>query len=311
MKNSIILKAYGYEAEILPERGANLIRLARPEKGMDVLRTPYDSDTFLNENPYLWGVPILFPPNRISDARFMFEGREYVFPMNEPEIHNFCHGEIHEKPFDVVMADATKAVLRYTASAEKPYMGFPHAFTLEVCYELRGDGLHQTVSVSNDSEQDMPVALGYHTTFRVPFVENGRAEEVRLMLSVGREIVRDMTNYLPTGELLDPCEWHDELTGTGLTPCHKTISRHYEMVQPARMTLKDVRNGACVIYEPDEHYRYWMVYNGGAQDYLCVEPQTWINNCPNAPFDRDKTGFSFLKPGECRAYHATLRLERP
>ena len=89
---NIHLSAFGYEAEICPERGANLISLTRPELHMSSLRTPSSLEDFTKSNPYLWGVPVLLPPNRISGAKFEFEGREYVFPMNEPTIGNFIHG---------------------------------------------------------------------------------------------------------------------------------------------------------------------------------------------------------------------------
>ena len=39
-----------------------------------------------------------------------------------------------------------------------------------------------------------------------------------------------------------------------------------------------------------------------------MEPQTGVNNCPNAPFDREKTGFQFLTPGESRTYETQLTL---
>ena len=59
---NIHLSAFGYEAEICPERGANLVSLTKPELKMRSLRTPDSLDDFTNFNPYLWGVPVLLPP---------------------------------------------------------------------------------------------------------------------------------------------------------------------------------------------------------------------------------------------------------
>ena len=64
----IRLSAYGYEAEILPERGANLLSLTRPELDMVSVRTPDSLDAFATQNPFFFGMPFLLPPNRISGA---------------------------------------------------------------------------------------------------------------------------------------------------------------------------------------------------------------------------------------------------
>ena len=66
----------GYEAYINLSRGANCISLRKND--FTILREPpqnYDLD-----NPYLYGMPILFPVNRIEGAEFEFEGRHYQFP---------------------------------------------------------------------------------------------------------------------------------------------------------------------------------------------------------------------------------------
>lgn len=310
MLNVVTLSAHGYEAAICPQRGANLIRLARPDLGLDALRTPAGLADFTEGNPYLWGTPILFPPNRISGARFTFEGRVYRWPLNEPATGCFLHGSIHETPFTVVEEAADRAVLRYRATAEAPYLTFPHAFTMTVTYTLDKGGLCQAVGIRNDSPLTMPVALGFHTTFRIPFTRGGRPEDVRLALSCGREIPRNMADYLPTGELVTDFAWREDYRRGAMAPCAHNISRHYEMAEPRRMALTDAATGARVVYEADESYRYWMVYNGGSRDFLCVEPQTWMNNCPNAPFPREETGFDCLAPGAEKTYRTWIRLER-
>ena len=73
---------------------------------------------------------------------------------------------------------------------------------------------------------------------------------------------------------------------------------------------RDTATGARVLYQLGEGYRYWMLFKGGRDDLLCVEPQSWLINCPNAPFPREQTGFDYLQPDEARDYTATFRLER-
>ena len=308
MLHTVHLSAHGYEADILPERGANLVSLTRPALGLSSVRTPQSSETFTTENPYLWGIPILLPPNRISGAQFTFEGRTYHFPMNEPAIGNFIHGVLHETPVPCIEQAEDHAVFLFRATDAKPYMTFPHAFTLRIAFALEADGLHQRITVTNDSPLDMPFALGFHTTFALPFVQDGRVEDVRLHLGVAEEIVRNMDTFLPTGEVIADSPLRQALLKGELQPCAHTISRHFAMDASREMYLTDAVRRVQLIYRAKPPYAYWMLYNGGSRDFLCVEPQTWVNNCPNAPFDREKAGFQFLAPCESRTYETQLTL---
>lgn len=306
--HTIHISAHGYEAEILPERGANLVSLTRPALGLSSVRTPASIETFVNENPYLWGAPLLFPPNRISEAQFVFEGRTYILPMNEPAIGNFIHGIMHELPMACVEQTTDHALFLFRATAEQPYMTFPHAFTLRMTFMLKEDGLHHCITVTNDSALNMPFALGFHTTFALPFVKYGRVEDVILQLGVGDEIVRNMDTFLPTGEIIADSPMRQSLLHGDLHPCEHTISRHFAMDSSHEMRLIDNARRVQLIYRAQPPYAYWMVYNGGSKDLICVEPQTWINNCPNSPFDREKTGFRFLAPNESCTCETRLTL---
>ncbi|WP_102410925.1 aldose 1-epimerase [Beduinella massiliensis] len=310
MKDTLLLTGFGYEAEICAQRGANLVALRKPELGMDVLRTPRTLDTFFQTNPYLWGIPILFPPNRISGACFEFERREYRFPMNEPEIGNFIHGVLHETALPCIRSSPTEAEFLFDADETHPYMTFPHAFQMRVLYRLTPDGIQQRISITNCSASNMPVALGFHTTFRLPFVSEGDVQDVRLCLGVEREYVRNMDTFLPTGEVLSEFPLRSALLEGTVVPANHTLSRHYDMDSSRRMILKDAAKQMQIVYQADESYRFWMVYNGGSKDFLCVEPQTWLNNCPNAPFDRKAMGFRFICPGQTLTYKTSISLQR-
>ena len=158
------LSAHGYTAQIAADYGMNCIKITH-ETGVDVLRTPDDADVL--QTQVLYGMPVLFFPNRISGGRFEFEGREYVLPINEPKLNNFCHGDLHRLAFDVTECDKTHIIGVYTASDENRYMTFPHTFEFKIEYEILPDGVHQNVSVKNTSDKNMPFALAFHTTFNL------------------------------------------------------------------------------------------------------------------------------------------------
>ena len=305
MENTIHLQAYGYQAEICSQRGANLIDLSKGT--MKSVRTPKQFDDFTAE-PFFWGCPILFPPNRISGASFRFENRRYAFPVDEPHLGTFLHGRLHEQPFVCAFHTETEAVFFYQATNTKPYLSFPHAFTLTVRYVLQADGMHQQVTLKNDSSQNMPYALGFHTTFAVPFTADGQKHDIRLGLDVGREIVRD-ENHLPTGEIIDDSPLRQALLNDQINPCEHSFSHHFEMSGRHEMRLTDIGTKCWIHYRASDEYHYWMLYKGEGTDYLCVEPQTWMINSPNAPFHREETGFTALRPLEERTMETVLSLE--
>ena len=70
-----------YEALLIPGFGANLVRLANVRLGVEILRTPAadEIETFKGR-PHVFGLPVLFPPNRIADGTFTFGGRTYHLP---------------------------------------------------------------------------------------------------------------------------------------------------------------------------------------------------------------------------------------
>lgn len=304
----IRLAGYGYEAGIRADRGANLISLVRPVWGAHSVRTPEDNRDYLAQ-PFFWGTPLLFPPNRISGARFVFEEREYAFPITSPKSNEFIHGTLHEMPFRLMARTEESALLRFEASEEAPYLTFPHAFRAEVSYSLSAEGLRQTLTVTNLSGQNMPVGIGYHTSFALPLTAEGDPEDVLLSLDATEEIVRG-ADYLPTGEVrMDTALLRSMNNGT-LRPSSSPLSIHLKMGNTRRMVLTDLRKGLRVVYGASESFGYWTLFNGGHRDFVCVEPQSWITNSPNAPFDRNRSGFAFLRPNESREYTTTLAIEK-
>ena len=94
--------AGGYEAIMVPSVGANVVKLKHLATGIEILRTPEadEMDNF-KERPQIYGLPLLFPPNRIADGTYTFEGRKYQYPITIPAQNNYHHGIIKGEPFDV------------------------------------------------------------------------------------------------------------------------------------------------------------------------------------------------------------------
>ena len=114
MDKIIEIRAGDYRAKINCSRGGNCISLRNVRLGAQILREPKDGTL---DNPYLYGMPVLFPVNRISGGRFTFEGRRYRFPINEQATGCHLHGLLHEMPF--VVAERGENFVKCVF--EKPY----------------------------------------------------------------------------------------------------------------------------------------------------------------------------------------------
>ena len=299
--NIIEIKYKDYRAKINVSSGANCISLINDKYGADILHTPDYSEKLYN--PYVYGMPILYPVNRISDGRFDFEGRKYVFPVNEVKTNCHLHGTLHCTPFEVLEKGDSFVKCVY----EGIYHGFPHQFRIEICYELSDCGLKQIVKITNLSQYNMPNLLGFHTTFNLPFVKCSSGENIQVYADVCDEIERNSL-YLPTGKILPD----DEITKNfrcGMFNPHKTsVSRHYK--GKGNIELYDKTVGIKVVYETDEKYKYRMFYKDVNDKFICLEPMNCMVNCPNSPFGRELANFDYIEPNSSKTYVSKIYVEK-
>lgn len=301
---TVSIASGGYFAAIDLAHGANCISLRNEKYKAKLLREPVSD---VPDNPFLYGMPILFPANRISGGEFCFEGRRYLFPINESATGCMLHGELHRMAFELV--EHRDDLLRASFSSE--YLGFPHKFSIEIIYKISEDGLWQRVVVKNMSDENMPCLLGFHTTFNIPFAAEQMAEDIKLFAECDCEIERN-SNYLPTGRIV---MGNDFLTRTNLgeLPPHEyAFSKHCTACGDGRIELRDEKNHVCLVYENDKKYPFRLFYNGSADEYVCLEPM----NCAVDPFNAGyKQGdlpplWRAIPPHGCEEYISKIYLKK-
>ena len=303
MKLDVMLKTRSYIALLDSSNGAVCYRLCHTETNSELLRTP-ESEEMLNTNRFLFGQPILFPPNRIRGGEFTFDGRVYCLPINEPATESHLHGTLYRLPFVIEEQSVDSAMFSYTAKAGE-YLKFPHDFRVMRKYTLTDEfGLQEQTQIYNDSGLTMPVMLAYHTTFNIPFLADGKIEDYRLSLPVGVEHKRD-EKYLPT------CEYEDTsicslLRDGSFVPCEHTISAFYKATGNI-MYLRD-HGTNCTLEYSAEGFSYWMLYNGGAKDFLTVEPQTCAIDAFHIDIPYRQAGVISLEPGQSLSFKTAIRL---
>ena len=301
MNNIEEIKYKDYTAKINLSRGANCVGLRKGE--YKILREPdYTKEL---DNPYLYGMPILFPVNRISGGFFEFEGRIYDFGINEKNTNCHLHGIVHEKEFEIIKKSTNKIVCSYKPDKDDAYIKNNQDYRIEIEYSLDDDGFYQCTKVENLSDKNMPVMLGFHTTFNTLFA-NSNEEDILVYAGISEEYERNMENYLPTGEILAFDDVSNALLTGSFKPFDEPISRHYKALPQGKMIIYDKNKNLSMVYENDEKYQYRLIFNRG--EYICLEPQNCMANCQNSPFGREKSGFDYLKPGEIKSFYSRIRI---
>ena len=304
---AISLAAGGYKALVLPEIGANLISLSDETRQLELLRCPKDANE-LKQNPVIYGVPVLFPPNRIGNGVFETEEKVYHFPVNETDLNNHLHGFLHNVPWQVMDADVygdqARVELAFSCN-EKTVMFeyFPHKFEIRLQYTLSLKGLEQIIKIHNQGSEKMPLGLGFHTCFNIPFHPMGKADSYRLKVSVDKKVEYDK-RYLPTGQLLGLNDFEKLYPEVGVIPQGELISEYFtsrDMIVDGEnfhgAIIEDLERKIRLVYKVDHHYKHWVLWNGSATEgFVCPEPQTWMVNAPNTKLPNDVTGFQLLEP---------------
>ncbi len=310
--DAVLLETGVYEAIIVPSVGANLVKLYNKEKQVDILRTPTNEEMeiFLSR-PQIFGVPLLFPPNRIEDGKYSFAGKNYEFPITIPAQNNYHHGIIKSQAFTVTRtrfsADAVEVELSYFSNRinNAIFANFPHEFVCKIRIILTDNELTHIVSITNAGTEPMPVGVGFHTPIRLPFSTNTDKSDYKLRLSAGKRWELS-DRSLPTEKLLDLSAEESLLRTEGMTVTGKPIEIALtdeaitENGKPYHgAILTDTKNKVSVYYEVDKEFKHWTLWNnGGEVDWVCPEPQTWAINAPNLNLPREITGLQGISAGK-------------
>lgn len=311
-------RAGGYEAAVLPSAGANVYQLRKD--GYDLLRPAASADV-VAAMPVIHGLPILFPPNRIAGGRFVHHGRTYQFPVTETATGNSIHGFLYQQDWMLTVIreddDAAEFRLQWTMDPDSPdFASYPHPFAAWLDYRLSQDGLEQTLTLHNQSDEPMPVGIGWHTAFNLKLTAETDPSAVRVRASIGQRIAQNR-QLLPDGRLLELTADEQAFRTDGQQPLYETMDHHYT-VNPIELdgqpfhgaTLDFPLERQRVIYEVDPRYRHWMIWNCGREgSFICIEPQNWRINAPNLGLPDDESGMDVIAPGDQLNFRAVIRLE--
>lgn len=262
-----------WQAEIAPSIGMNTLSLTYG--GRPVLRSPASIE-ILQQNPCVYGTPLLMPPNRTEAGRFSFDGNSYQLPVNETILGNHLHGLVHRQKFTVVRVQENMLSGIYENQGEI----FPFPFRLEVDYILTEEGYAQEFLFTNTGSTDMPLTFGLHTVFSCP-------EEIRVPIDKCWVV---NSCFIPTGELAELTP-ENECYRTGTNPDGKLVRGFYT-------SCGNEAKIGDFYYRVTPNFDQWVLWNGdGVSGFCAIEPMRGAVNSLNSG-----VGLLRLKPGETHRF---------
>ena len=232
--------------------------------------------------------PWLFPfPNRLSDGKYSFEGRDYQFPHNDYGRPNALHGFVLEQAFSLKERGENEAqawaTLSYRYDGSLVYYPFP--FDIAIKYILTADELKVDIKVVNTGNTSLPAGLGWHPYFDLP-----SGKDTASMRLPGCQEIEINELMIPTGKK-HPSNCFDAyngLKGVGLDTCFEVNEKN----QTNAVGLSAGDDYEISIWQ-DAAHEFIQVYTPDDGKSIAIEPMT----CGIDAFNT-REGLKVLNPHE-------------
>ncbi|RKQ71156.1 aldose 1-epimerase [Litorimonas taeanensis] len=283
----------GWSLQLAPSHGAAI--LSCQYNGRDILR-PAPPDWFQTPNPLMTGhFPLAPYSNRIENGTFQFKGRNHVLSWDKLEQPHPLHGTAWQSKWDVVQSDVKKVTLQMCHA--QPSQTWPWRFTASHSLCASEDGLHFTLSVTNDDTQSMPSGLGFH-----PYFATHDTAELQFQ---SRHVWMSNDDKLPVRLAKLPEAW--DFTRA------KTVSKvsvdhcFTGLKLPAYFNWPQAHQRVCI--QGSKNLTHAVVYLDNPTKAACFEPVTHMNNGLNWRHEHADTGIEILNPGETQTAEMILSIE--
>ena len=232
------------------------------------------------------GIPFLAPwANRLDEQAFYANGKRYALNMGLGNVRGAhpIHGFLGAAAWEVVDAKADEGAAWVTSRlnflSQPDWMAqFPFAHTIVMTHRLRDGVLDITVALHNLSAEPMPVAIGFHPSFRLT-----DAPRDAWTIGLGARIewlLADDT--IPTGETR-PIERRFPDPRAAVLRDHDLDHVFGDLVRDASghavMSVSGAAQKIDVTFGPN--YRAAVVYAPKGRDFICFEPMAGITDALN------------------------------
>ena len=286
MQTPLILRCADLLCELKPELGGCVAGLWLGD--LPVLRSTHAAE--LHTVRQSASYPLVPFSNRIGHATLQWQGTDHPLVKNWAPDPHAIHGVGWERPWAVLEATDTFALLSYEHKADAAW---PFDFDTSQAFKLEAGALEMSLSITNQSPVSAPVGLGWHPYFvkransRVAFAATGRWEMGADKLPTQRSASTGVRGDCSTLEV-DHCfdGWNGVVTVQD---------------DALRTTLTS-------------SLRRLVVYTTPARDTIAIEPVSHVNNAMNmlaqTGASAQDLGVCVLQPGQTFSCEMRIAVER-
>jgi aldose 1-epimerase len=238
--------------------------------------------------------PLVPFSNRIRDGRFRFGGRSIELPANFPPEPHAIHGQGWQSAWFLHEASADRLTIAHEHSSGH----WPFAYRAEQTFSLSQESLRVSISVTNESEDAMPVGIGLHPYFV-------RTPETWLTADVAGVWLSDERS-MPTHLVDVPA---DRRLETGIDPNDVALDHNF-VGWNGRVLVEWADLGARLALTSEGPFAFLVVYTPPGEEFFCAEPVSNVIDAFNLYAEgRSDTGVIVLEPGENLAGSVTFTPE--
>lgn len=295
-------------AELSPELGSNLFAFS--VGGEDVLVRPQQL-SILKQSSARSGYPILFPPNRVKEGKFTFEGKSYQLPINKAPDHS--HGELRNRPWHLVELGADEergafAVTEFRFREHADLLEFyGHAYRFRFTYRVYEGQLILDGEIHNEGEMDAPLFLGFHPYFTV---KTGHEKETYVKVPAVKEWPVDDKGF-PVGPAAVTPVVRELEKGLRFDDFPRVDHNLVTLIPGSRdCQIIDRKAGRTIQYEFGSEFPFMIIFKPSWTTGVSLEPYTCITDAYNQPYEPEETGVRAIKPDEPFRFTHSVRVSK-
>jgi aldose 1-epimerase len=286
MSEVLLLEAGPWRAEVVPQRGGRMTRLAF--ESVEVLQPV----TTWDEPGRAWPAAGLYPlvpySNRIENGRLKVGDREIRLKIHPFAHPHAMHGPGHRRPWSVEAQRPGEIRLHLDYQADEDW---PWRFDASLIYECREDALVTRLGLRNCADEPMPSGIGLHPFFRAP---DGTAYDLAYRDRWPQSA--DDPPFPHIGEVAS--RMRGVASQDGILACLGSWSREAVVRRP----------DLTVHLAASPELPHLVLYRAQGSSFLCLEPVSHVTDAFNLhAAGIPNTGAAFLAPGEALEGVMTIR----
>ncbi len=255
--------------------GNGVLTLTAGEDGglLRAVTKPDGQELLWGGDPSIWGgrAPVCFPwCGNIKDGWYEEDGVRHEAPTR--------HGFVRDFPHKLVGRGIDTLTFRFRHDGSEPW---PWPFTFETIHALEGKRVYTTCTARNRGETPMPVQLGFHPAFRVPFVPGTDVEDYVFHFASGKEIPLKR-------DLFDNDSFPVDNTGAWCRLEHRASGKYIQVTTAG-------------------FYTTLLWSKPGVPGFVCIEP--WDGFTGESHDLAQRPGTVLLQPGKSRTWQLEMDFE--